>query len=214
MAFSSIYNILSNAFHNVSQILLIPVIIILLIFVLYAVISLGGLLFEYNQRRKTRTDFVHIENIIMSVSSGDSDKLIGEIDECKMPLGHKNVLLKLAKTSNLSPDARELLARKMIENEEIIVAKKLEKTDIIAKIGPAVGLMGTLIPLGPGLAALGAGNVQDLANHLLLAFDAAILGMASAALGFTISKIRRRWYEEELSKLEGMAESILEVLKS
>lgn len=171
-------------------------------------------MFEYNQRRKIRTDFAQIENIILSVSSGNSDKLINEINNCKMPPGHKSVLLKLAKTSNLTPDARELLARKIIENEEIIVAKKLEKTDIIAKIGPAVGLMGTLIPLGPGLAALGAGNVQDLANHLLLAFDAAILGMASAALGFTISKIRRRWYEEELSNLEGMAESILEVLKS
>lgn len=214
MVFSSLYNVLNNSFHNISQILLIPVIIILLIFVLYAVISLGGLLFEYNQRRKIRTDFAQIENIILSVSSGNSDKLINEINNCKMPPGHKSVLLKLAKTSNLSPDARELLARKIIENEEIIVAKKLEKTDIIAKIGPAVGLMGTLIPLGPGLAALGAGNVQDLANHLLLAFDAAILGMASAALGFTISKIRRRWYEEELSNLEGMAESILEVLKS
>ncbi|HSO25114.1 MAG TPA: MotA/TolQ/ExbB proton channel family protein [Methanobacteriaceae archaeon] len=214
MAANSIYNVLSNSFHNVSQILLVPVIIILLIFVLYAVASLGGLIYEYNSRRKTRTDFVQIENIILSISSGNSDELIREIDTSKMPSRHKEILLKLVKTSNLSPDARELMARKMIENEEVMVAKRLEKTDIIAKIGPAVGLMGTLIPLGPGLAALGAGNIQELASHLILAFDAAILGMASAALGFTISKIRRRWYEEELSNLEGMAESVLEVLKS
>jgi biopolymer transport protein ExbB/TolQ len=214
MAVNSIYNVLSNSFHNVSQILLVPVIIILLIFVLYAVASLGGLIYEYNSRRKTRTDFVQIENIILSISSGNSDELIREIDTSKMPSRHKEILLKLVKTSNLSPDARELMARKMIENEEVMVAKRLEKTDIIAKIGPAVGLMGTLIPLGPGLAALGAGNIQELASHLILAFDAAILGMASAALGFTISKIRRRWYEEELSNLEGMAESVLEVLKS
>lgn len=214
MAANSIYNVLSNSFHNVSQILLVPVIIILLIFVLYAVASLGGLIYEYNSRRKTRTDFGQIENIILSISSGNSDELIREIDTSKMPSRHKEILLKLVKTSNLSPDARELMARKMIENEEVMVAKRLEKTDIIAKIGPAVGLMGTLIPLGPGLAALGAGNIQELANHLILAFDAAILGMASAALGFTISKIRRRWYEEELSNLEGMAESVLEVLKS
>ena len=49
----------------------------------------------------------------------------------------------------------------MVEDEEIINAKKLEKTDVIAKIAPAIGLMGTLIPLGPGLTALGAGNIQD-----------------------------------------------------
>jgi biopolymer transport protein ExbB/TolQ len=214
MADNSIYNILSNSFHNVSQILLIPVIIILLIFLLYAVISLGGILYEYNSRRKTKTDFVQIEDIILSIPSGNSEELNREIQKCKMPDSHKEILVKLSKTSNLSPDARELLARKMVENEEVLAAKKLEKTDIIAKIGPAVGLMGTLIPLGPGLAALGAGNVQELASHLILAFDAAILGMASAALGFTISKVRRRWYEEELSNLEGMAESVLEVLKS
>ncbi len=214
MAANSIYNILSNSFHNVSQVLLIPVIIILLIFLLYAVISLGGLIYEYHLRRKTKTDFVQIEDIILSISSGNSEKLNFEIQKCKMPASHKDILVKLAKASNLSPDARELLARKMVENEEVSVAKKLEKTDIIAKIGPAIGLMGTLIPLGPGLAALGAGNIQELASHLLLAFDSAILGMASAALGFTISKIRRRWYEEELSNLEGMAESVLEVLKS
>lgn len=101
----------------------------------------------------------------------------------------------------------------MVEDEGIYAAKRLERTDIIAKISPAVGLMGTLIPLGPGLTALGEGDIQSLANHLLTAFDAAVLGMAAAAIAFTISKIRRRWYEEEISNLETLADTILEILK-
>jgi Biopolymer transport proteins len=72
--------------------------------------------------------------------------------------------------------------------------------------------MGTLIPLGPGLAALGAGDIQSLSQHMIIAFGAAVIGMAAAAIGFTISKIRRRWYGEEISALETLAESTLESL--
>lgn len=215
MVEQSFYSILSGAFHNVSQILLIPVIVILLIFVIYAVISLGGLLFEYNNRRKTRTDFKEIESIMLAIkNSQDPEKIIKMIKDCKMPIHHKKIIIKLTETSDMDPEWREAFAQKILENEEFEAAKRLEKTEIIAKIGPAIGLMGTLIPLGPGLAALGAGDIQNLAQHLTVAFDAAILGMASTALGFTISKLRRRWYEEDISSLDTLAESVLEVLKS
>lgn len=215
MVEQSFYSVLSETFHNVSQILLIPVIIILLIFVIYSVISLGGLLFEYYNRRKTRTNFEEIEDIMMAIKSQKSpEKIIKMIKDCKMPLHHKEIIIKLAETSDMDPAWRESFAQKILENEEFEAAKRLEKTEVIAKIGPAIGLMGTLIPLGPGLAALGAGDIQNLAQHLTVAFDAAILGMASAALGFTLSKLRRRWYEEDISSLDTLAESVLEVIKS
>lgn len=208
-------SLLGNTFHTVSQMLLVPVMFVLLIFLFYAVISLGVIFYEYKNRRQTKTDFEQMENMILSIAyQKDPKKIIHEINSCKMSYRHRNILVKLVKTSHIGPESKEALARKIIENEENEAAKKLEKTDIIAKIGPAVGLMGTLIPLGPGLAALGAGDIQNLASHLIVAFDAAVLGMASAALGFTISKIRRRWYEEDISSLDTMAESVLEVLKS
>lgn len=205
---------LSDTLHAISQALLIPVLAVLLIFLVYATINLGSLLAEYYHRRKRKFDFKNVADMVLSISDhGSPENIIKEIETCKLPFHHKEVLINVAKSGNLGPESREALARKMVENEEIKAAKKLEKSDLIAKIGPAIGLMGTLIPLGPGLAALGAGNIQELANHLIIAFDAAVLGMASAALGFTISKIRRRWYEEELSTLDTLAESILEVLK-
>ena len=68
--------------------------------------------------------------------------------------------------------------------------------------------------MGPGLAALGAGDINTLAQNLIIAFDAAILGLASAAIAFTISRVRKRWYEDQLSTLEALAESILEVLQN
>jgi biopolymer transport protein ExbB/TolQ len=210
----NITNVSSNTMHVVSQSLLIPVMAILVIFFIYSLINLGTLFAEYYKRKKLNIDFKHVQRLILSISDhGSSEDIIKVIEESELPINHKETLKTILNSSKFGSESREALARKMVEDEEIVAAKKLEKTDIIAKVAPAVGLMGTLIPLGPGLTALGAGDIQNLANHLMMAFDAAVLGMASAAISFTISKIRRRWYEEELSTLDSLAESILEVLK-
>lgn len=74
-----------------------------------------------------------------------------------------------------------------------------------------LGLMATLIPLGPGLIALGQGDTKTLADCLLTAFDATVTGLAAAAIAFAISRLRKRWYEGYLSSLEALMESLLEV---
>jgi len=74
--------------------------------------------------------------------------------------------------------------------------------------------MGTLIPMGPGLAALGAGDINTLSQNLITAFDSATIGLGAASVAFTISRIRRRWYEDQLSTLDTLAESLLEVMNN
>jgi len=204
---------LTSILHIISQSLILPITIALLIFITYAIIEMGGLIAEYSGRTKTNID--EIEGIINSVSNpGTPETINGIVEKSNLPKNHKEILYKISNSVDLGESSREALARKLIENEEIKAAKSLEKTDIIAKVGPAVGLIGTLVPLGPGLAALGAGDIQSLAQHLTVAFDAAIIGLASAGIGFIISKVRRRWYEEQLSTLDTLAESILEALKN
>ncbi|HEY0195978.1 MAG TPA: MotA/TolQ/ExbB proton channel family protein, partial [Methanobacterium sp.] len=115
-------------------------------------------------------------------------------------------------TPKIGSKSREALARKLIENEELKTAKSLEKTDIITRLGPTVGLMGTLIPMGPGLAALGSGDINALAQAIIIAFDTTVIGLTAAGLAFVVSKMRRRWYEDSLSTLDTLVESVLEVL--
>lgn len=212
MVTNSINEMFNGALHSITQILLTPVMIVLTIFFIYALINLGVLLAEYYRRRKTKFDIKNFISQLLSLKGQNTDEMIKVIEAGEIPNSQKDVLITMVNSSNMSPAYRESLAIKMVEDESIWASKKLERTDIIAKIAPAIGLMGTLIPLGPGLTALGAGDIQSLSQHLLIAFDAAVLGMASAAIAFVTSKIRRRWYEEEISNLETMVDTMLEIL--
>lgn len=83
-----------------------------------------------------------------------------------------------------------------------IARHRLERADFLARIPPMLGLMATIIPLGPGLAALGQGNPAQLAQAVTTAFDATVLGLIAGIIGLVIGKVRRRWYEDVLEALE------------
>ncbi len=205
--------ILSGALHVVSQSLLIPVIAGLLAFMVYAIVTLGGMISEYSGR--IRTDVKEIESAIKSISNpGTPERIMEVVDSMDIPQSQKDVLRDIVNTENLGTKSREALARKLIENEELRAAKSLEKTDIVTRLGPTLGLMGTLIPMGPGLAALGAGDINTLAQAIIIAFDTTVVGLASGGIAYVISKVRRRWYEEYMSNLETMAEAVLEVMEN
>ncbi|MGH8734882.1 MAG: adenosylhomocysteinase, partial [Burkholderiales bacterium] len=73
------------------------------------------------------------------------------------------------------------------------------------RAGPALGLMGTLIPLSPALAGLAAGDVQELSENLRVAFSVTVVGLLIAAIAFGISLVRDRLYSQDLSDLEFVA---------
>ncbi len=104
------------------------------------------------------------------------------------------------------------MARKLFEFEEEKTFKSLQKTDIITRIGPTLGLMGTLIPMGPGLAALGAGDINTLASSLTVAFNTTIVGIGSGALCYVIGKIRSGWYDRYLSDLDALIDAVLDYM--
>lgn len=94
---------------------------------------------------------------------------------------------------------RETAAPRHVEQ---VGRKRIERVDLIARIAPMLGLMGTLIPLGPGLAALGQGNVALLADAVTVAFDTTVLGLFGGVLGFLLARVRRRWYDQLLDQME------------
>lgn len=80
--------------------------------------------------------------------------------------------------------------------------RRIERADILTRTSPMLGLMATLISLGPGLMALSNGNLNLLAEAMLTAFDATVLGLAAGVVGFIVGRLRRRWYDEALLRWE------------
>lgn len=85
---------------------------------------------------------------------------------------------------------------------ELAVQRTLERTRILVRAGPALGLMGTLIPLAPGLAALGRGETSALASDLRTAFAATTVGLLVGTVAFAVTLVRTRIYAEDLADLE------------
>ena len=205
--------ILTSALNMISQSLEIPVIIFLIIFTIYAVLAVGGLISEYTSRKKVSSEV--IENLIYSISfAGGLDEIREIIKNSNIYESQKVVLIKILRAHELTSESRHALAKKLIEFEENKFAKRLEKTDVVTRIGPTLGLMGTLIPMGPGLAALGSGDINTLANSIIVAFDTTVVGIGAGAVAYFVSKVRRRWYEEYLSNLDAVADALLDKLNS
>lgn len=80
--------------------------------------------------------------------------------------------------------------------------RRIERADFITRLAPMLGLMGTLIPLGPGLAALGEGQLSILTTAMTVAFDTTVIGLLAGMIGFVIGRMRRRWYDAALTQLE------------
>lgn len=90
---------------------------------------------------------------------------------------------------------------------ELAVERRLDRTRILVRAGPALGLMGTLIPLAPGLAALGHGEVNTLATDLRTAFAATTIGLLVGTVAFALTLTRTRMYTEDLTALERATDS-------
>ena len=204
---------LTGSLDVISQSLTIPVLVILLVIVVISIISLGGIIAEYTSRRKVPVG--SIRDLIYEINRADSiESLKNVINNAKIPKSQKKALLEIASSSELGNSSREALARKLFEFEEEKTMDNLKKTDIITRIGPTLGLMGTLIPMGPGLAALGAGDINTLASSLTVAFNTTIVGIGSGALCYVIGKIRTGWYDRYLSDLDALIDAVLDKMNN
>nr|WP_295161784.1 MotA/TolQ/ExbB proton channel family protein [uncultured Methanobrevibacter sp.] len=200
---------LTGSLDVISQSLTIPVLVILLVIVIISIISLGGVIAEYTSRKKVPVGT--IRDLIYQINAAEShENLKSVISGAKIPKAQKKVLTEIASSDALGNDSREALARKLFEFEEEKTMNNLQKTDIITRIGPTLGLMGTLIPMGPGLAALGAGDINTLASSLTVAFNTTIVGIGSGALCYVLGKVRSGWYDRYLSDLDALIDAVLD----
>jgi biopolymer transport protein ExbB/TolQ len=184
-----------------------PVMFLLLVMAAATIFMAGTLIAELFFERIRRK--INVADILSKLR--DADMPVSEIiNDSAFLRRQKRVILKLCSHGDMTTDMRESLARRLLHEEQARNRRIVRITDIIARLGPMLGLLGTLIPLGPGLIALGQGDTFTLSRSLISAFDTTVAGLASAAIAFVVSNIRKSWYENDLSAMEAVMECLLE----
>lgn len=187
-----------------------PVILLLLLLIAITIVLAGSLIAElFIERRYLRVNGKVLPDMIEAMHA--QPERIGEIvDESNLLKRQKEVIHELIGHKNILDSERESMAVRLIEQQQAIYDRRIRVSDLIAKTGPMLGLMGTLIPLGPGIIALGQGDTFTLSNSLLVAFDTTVAGLVSAMVALCIGTVRKLWYRNYMSVLEMLVECVLE----
>ena len=199
---------LQNVLHVVSQALMYPILILLLVTIGYALFSIGSILVELARERRYFN--VVIPRFLRAIKETPQDEIATMLATSGMLREQQKVLLTIYNNRDLDEESRWALAKKLLIIEKERRQRVVSRNDAMAKLAPMFGLMGTLIPLGPGIVAFGQGNAGLMAAAMLVAFDTTIAGLVAAAVLFVVARVRRRWYAEYSSSLEAAATTMLE----
>lgn len=170
--------------------LMYPVMILLLAALVYALVLCVVSFVDYNRFISSRR---MVEPLL---DKNNSCLLPDELGQIDAPYYSEPVKALMANAS--CPAARE---RYMAETE-IKIDKRLSRPRMLVKLGPMLGLMGTLIPMGPALTGLAAGDISSMAYNMEVAFATTVVGILIAAIGLVTLQAAKRSCAQLLIDLE------------
>jgi biopolymer transport protein ExbB/TolQ len=191
---------LGDGLARVATALDVPVLIAAILVLLLCALELGRFAAEY-WRRRVRARHLDLRELTGQAIAGPQRAAVIAHSAPSTLAGEALVEIATAPGPNRERSAEHALAR-----YELAVQRRLDRTRLLVRAGPAIGLMGTLIPLAPGLAALGDGDVSALAESLRDAFGATVVGLLVGTVAFALTLARTRMYTEDLAALEQGAE--------
>ena len=181
----------------VSTGLQIPVIILLLIFFLRSLLLVGSFYGMYINKLRFNKKFKN------NLDTFDASNIQKRIDS--LPLNTKLLItIYLQKLANSKPAT--IFYDKVLNDYEIACQKDLSGSQTLAKLGPVLGLMGTLIPMGPALVGLAAGDIESMASNMQVAFATTVIGLFTGAVGFIVMQVKKRWFADDIGNLEFITE--------
>jgi biopolymer transport protein ExbB/TolQ len=208
MNISDLYLYITTILHTLSQALMIPVMIALGLLILLALFSVGSIIAEsLTERRRYNVDDRRIINAIHDAGYDDVEAVI---TGGRLLKPQRDALVTATRNMGLTSDELFALARMQIEKVSDRYKRSVSRSEQITKIAPMLGLMCTLIPLGPGIVAMGQGNVAELSMSLLVAFDGTVAGLVAAVVAMIVTAVRRRWYSQYIVVLESLMTAVLD----
>ncbi|GJQ07312.1 membrane protein [Capnocytophaga cynodegmi] len=184
--------IISKILFWVSNSLLIPDIITLLYLFIKSLLMVGSFYNRFINRQK-------------------NDKLLSEAIKTSTPDTIENIKKLLPDTDNslYIRYLRDMLSHKpgvaytdfLITNFEIDADKDITSSKILAKVGPILGLIGTLIAMSPALVGLSSGDISSMAYNMQIVFATTVVGLVISIVGVVTQQIKQRWYTQESNNL-------------
>ncbi len=210
----------------ITSVLRIPVLILLYGLTLWIIVEVGMLTFEWLTRtgrlskqhpKDLEEGLQEAANLVIvdsdspaGVHKGENTKEHKEaIAVLKSCTAHKFVHIFLNELSTLKNDKLfSVRLQKLLQTCDEEMTKRLEKTRTAVRIGPILGLMGTLIPMGPALLALTQGDIDTLATSLIFAFGTTVLGLLVGGVAYVITTVRQHWYDKDMNDMRYICEML------
>ena len=194
-------NAISDIMFWISTGLLVPVIVLLILLFFRSLLLVGSFFGQYVSIRKTdkvireQMETLHVDNV---------DHLAEKLPE------KSNSLVVMFMKRILAEQQNKAQVQRLLANFEIAADKDLAISKTLTKLGPILGLMGTLIPMGPALVGLSTGDIASMAYNMQVAFATTVIGLEAGAIGFLTQQVKQRWYLQDMTNLECLVEVLNE----
>lgn len=186
-------NYISDILFWISTGLLVPTVVLLVLFFVRALLLVGGFFGQLLARRKADAQMVEV---LDQLTADNVDTLLDKLPSTGLgtaaPFYHR-----LVAANSDAPLRERILAEFDIAAD---ADQNLPRT--LAKMGPVLGLMGTLIPMGPALVGLSSGDIASMAYNMQVAFATTVVGLVIGAIGTLTIQVKKRWLAADASRLD------------
>lgn len=194
-------NIISDILYWISTGLLVPDIVLLIVLFGRALLLVGSFYGQYLSIRKT-------EALLRNELNALTPTTVMELAD-KLPEKSSSLVISYIRQVLQAHESPAQIQR-LLANFEIAADKDLAISKTLTKLGPILGLMGTLIPMGPALAGLASGDIASMAYNMQIAFATTVVGLVAGAVGFLTQQVKQRWYLQDMTNLEFLSELLNE----
>ena len=194
-------NTISDIMFWISNGLLVPDIVLLILLFFRSLLLVGSFFGQYVAIRKTDK---LIREQMEKLSTDNVDELPGKLPD------KSNALIIIYMKKIMQEQHNKAQLQRLLANFEIAADKDLSTSKTLAKLGPMLGLMGTLIPMGPALVGLSTGDIASMAYNMQVAFATTVIGLVAGAVGFLTQQVKQRWYLQDMTNLECLVEVLNE----
>lgn len=190
-------NVISDILYWISTGLLVPVIVLLIFFFIRALLLIGSFFGEYMQNRRVNAS---LGARISKLTVADAPAFAASL-----PAGSGSLFEAYAR--KIAESAGDQARTDLLLSEfEIASDKNIATSKVLTKMGPILGLMGTLIPMGPALVGLAQGDIASIAYNMQVAFATTVVGLTVSAIGFCTQQAKERWAVARVALLEYLAQ--------